>query len=84
MSSIPEVKFTRSGSVDLAYQVFGDGPLDILLMIGWVSHLEVLWELPECRRFLERLSGMGRVAAALRSRGHEAVPIPKRWKPSPE
>ena len=62
MSSIPEVKFTRSGSVDLAYQVFGDGPLDILLMIGWVSHLEVLWELPECRRFLERLSGMGRVA----------------------
>jgi class 3 adenylate cyclase len=62
VSSIPEVKFTRSGSVDLAYQVFGDGPLDILLMIGWVSHLEVLWELPECRRFLERLSGMGRVA----------------------
>lgn len=62
MSLVPEVKFTRSGSVDLAYQVFGDGPLDILVMIGWVSHLEVLWELPGCRRFLERYAGMGRVA----------------------
>jgi pimeloyl-ACP methyl ester carboxylesterase len=62
VSLVPEVKFTRSGNVDLAYQVLGDGPLDILGMIGWVSHLEVLWELPECRRFLERLAGMGRLA----------------------
>ena len=62
MSLVPEVRFTHSGNVDLAYQVLGDGPLDILVMIGWVSHLEVLWELPECRRFLERLAGMGRVA----------------------
>ena len=62
MSLVPEVRFTRSGNIDLAYQVLGDGPLDILLMIGWVSHLEVLWELPECRRFIERLAGMGRVA----------------------
>jgi hypothetical protein len=43
--SVPEVKFTRSGTVDLAYQVIGDGDLDLLVMIGWVSHLEVLWEL---------------------------------------
>ena len=62
MLPVPEVKFTRSGTVDLAYQVFGGGPLDILVMIGWVSHLEVLWELPECRRFLERYAAMGRVA----------------------
>jgi pimeloyl-ACP methyl ester carboxylesterase len=62
VSLVPEVRFTRSGNVDLAHQVLGDGPLDILVMIGWVSHLEVLWELPECRRFLERLAGMGRVA----------------------
>ena len=59
MSLVPEVKFARSGNVDLAYQVFGEGPLDILCMIGWVSHLEVLWELPECRRFLERCAAMG-------------------------
>lgn len=59
---VPEVRFTRSGSVDLAYQVVGEGPLNIVLMIGWVSHLEVIWELTEVRRFLERFAGMGRVA----------------------
>lgn len=58
---VPEVRFARSGTVDLAYQVIGEGPPDIVVMIGWVSHLEVLWELPEVRSFLERLAGMGRV-----------------------
>jgi class 3 adenylate cyclase len=58
---VPEVRFTRSGTVDLAYQVIGEGPIDIVGMIGWVSHLEVLWELAEVRHFLERLAGMGRV-----------------------
>lgn len=57
----PEIKFTRSGSVDLAYGIMGQGDLDLVLMLGWVSHLEVLWELPEARRFLERFAGMGRV-----------------------
>jgi class 3 adenylate cyclase/pimeloyl-ACP methyl ester carboxylesterase len=41
--------------------VVGEGDLDIVLMIGWVSHLEVLWELAECRRFIERFAAMGRV-----------------------
>jgi class 3 adenylate cyclase/pimeloyl-ACP methyl ester carboxylesterase len=57
----PEIRFARSGTVDLAYQVVGQGPPDIVVMIGWVSHLEVLWELPEVAAFLERLAGMGRV-----------------------
>ncbi|HEU4320320.1 MAG TPA: adenylate/guanylate cyclase domain-containing protein [Acidimicrobiia bacterium] len=62
MAAVPDVKFTRSGTVDIAYQVVGSGPLNIVLMIGWVSHLEVLWELPEARRFVERFAAMGRVA----------------------
>lgn len=61
MAFVPDIKFTRSGTVDIAYQLVGDGPLDIVLMIGWVSHLEVLWELPEARRFVERFAAMGRV-----------------------
>ena len=56
----PEIRFTRSGTVDIAYQVLGDGPLDIVVVIGWVSHLEVLWELPEAAHFLDRISAMGR------------------------
>lgn len=39
---VPEVRFARSGSVELAYKVLGDGTPDIVVMIGWVSHLEVL------------------------------------------
>lgn len=61
MDDTPSVRFTRSGSVDLAYQVVGEGQRDIVLMIGWVSHLEVLWELPEARHFVERFARMGRV-----------------------
>lgn len=63
MTDIPEVKFARSNDVDIAYQVVGsdDADLDIVLVVGWASHLEVLWELTEARRFLERLAGMGRL-----------------------
>ena len=61
MAAVPDIKFTRSGTVDIAYQIVGDGPLDIVLMIGWVSHLEMLWELPGARHFVERFAAMGRV-----------------------
>jgi class 3 adenylate cyclase len=61
LAADPDIKFTRSGTVDIAYQIVGDGPLDIVLMIGWVSHLEMLWELPGARHFVERFAAMGRV-----------------------
>lgn len=57
----PDTRFIRSGDIDLAYQVFGEGPVDIVGTFGWVSHLEAMWELPESARFLERLGRMGRV-----------------------
>jgi class 3 adenylate cyclase len=62
MAEIPETRFTRAGDVDVAYQVAGtaDG-LDVVFIEGWVSHLEVMWELPEFARFLEGLAAMGRL-----------------------
>jgi len=62
MAEIPETRFTRTGDVDVAYQVAGtaDG-LDLVFIQGWVSHLEVMWELPEFARFLDRLATMGRL-----------------------
>jgi class 3 adenylate cyclase len=57
----PETRFARSGDLDIAYQVFGDGPVDIVGTFGWVSHLDAMWELAESLRFLERLAGLGRV-----------------------
>ena len=62
MAEIPETRFTRAGDVDIAYQVVGEaGGLDLVFVPGWVSHLEVMWELPEFARFLDRLAGMGRL-----------------------
>lgn len=62
MSEVPETRFTRAGHVDIAYQVAGSaGQLDLVFVPGWVSHLEVMWELPEFARFLDRLASMGRL-----------------------
>jgi hypothetical protein len=62
MPEMPETRFTKVGDIDIAYQVIGraDG-LDLVFVPGWVSHLEVMWELPEFARFLDRLAAMGRL-----------------------
>jgi hypothetical protein len=62
---MPETRFTKAGDIDIAYQVIGpaDG-LDLVFVPGWVSHLEVMWELPEFARFLDRLAAMGRLGKA--------------------
>lgn len=57
----PETRFVRSGDVDIAYQVVGEGERDIVVGIGWVSHLELLWELPETVHFLRRFQSFGRL-----------------------
>jgi class 3 adenylate cyclase/alpha-beta hydrolase superfamily lysophospholipase len=57
-----ETRFTRSGDVDIAYQTVGDaGGRDLLFLPGWVSHLEVMWELAEFASFLDALAGLGRL-----------------------
>jgi class 3 adenylate cyclase len=58
---IPQTHYTRSGDASLAYQVAGDGPLDMLFVTGWITQIEHLWEAPANRRFLERLASLGRL-----------------------
>jgi pimeloyl-ACP methyl ester carboxylesterase len=57
----PRVRYARSGSVNIAYQVTGSGPIDLVFVMGWVSHLEYFWNEPSFARFLTRLSGMARL-----------------------
>ena len=57
----PDTIYTRSGSVNIAYQVFGDGPRDLLLVPGWVSNIDVFWEEPTVVRFFEGLAEFSRV-----------------------
>lgn len=43
---IPPVQYARNGSVHIAYQIVGDGSIDVLLIPGWTLHLTVEWEEP--------------------------------------
>lgn len=58
---VPEVHYARSGEVNIAYQVIGNAPLDLVFVMGWVSHLEYFWSEPSFARFLRRLAGFARV-----------------------
>ena len=55
------VKYARSGSVNIAYQVVGSGPIDLVFVMGWVSHLEYFWREPTFAAFLTRLASMARL-----------------------
>jgi class 3 adenylate cyclase len=58
----PETRYARSGEASIAYQVFGDGELELVTLGGPGAHLEVMWEEPLVRRFRERLASFARVA----------------------
>ncbi|MFL5922329.1 MAG: adenylate/guanylate cyclase domain-containing protein [Gaiellaceae bacterium] len=57
----PPVRFADSGGVDIAYQVLGEGPPDIIWFAGALSHLEILWENTAYRRFCEQLASFSRL-----------------------
>jgi pimeloyl-ACP methyl ester carboxylesterase/DNA-binding winged helix-turn-helix (wHTH) protein/class 3 adenylate cyclase len=58
----PETKYARSGDVNIAYQVVGNATaLDLVFVMGWVSHLEYFWQEPSFARFLMRLASFSRL-----------------------
>ena len=57
----PETRYAQSGDVSIAYQVLGGGPLDLLIVPGFISHLEQAWEDPAYGRFLQRLASFSRL-----------------------
>src|SRR6185503_15336491 len=57
----PETMYARSGDVNIAYQVIGDAPLDLVFVMGWVSHMEYFWREPNFARFLTRLASFSRL-----------------------
>ena len=58
---IPETRYAKSGDTNIAYQVIGDQPRDLILVPGWVSNIEVFWEDPAAARFLRRLASFSRL-----------------------
>ena len=57
----PETRYAKSGDVNIAYQVLGKGPPDLVLVPGWVSNIDVFWEEPAFARFLNRLAEFSRL-----------------------
>jgi pimeloyl-ACP methyl ester carboxylesterase/DNA-binding winged helix-turn-helix (wHTH) protein len=59
--AVPTTRYARSGDVNIAYQVVGDGPIDLVFVMGWVSHLDYFWREPSFARFLKRLASFSRL-----------------------
>lgn len=56
-----ETRYVQSGDANIAYQVVGKGPIDLVFVMGWVSHLDYFWEEPSFAHFLNRLSSFARL-----------------------
>ncbi len=57
----PTTKYTKSGNFNIAYQVVGDGPIDIIYIPGWVSNIDMMWAEPRLAAFLTRLTLFSRL-----------------------
>src|SRR5882757_3890926 len=57
----PVTQYAKSGTVHIAYQAFGDGPINLVMVPGFVSNVENYWDEPDFARFLTRLGSYARV-----------------------
>ena len=61
VSTPPQTRYAKSGDVNIAYQVLGSGPVDLVFVMGWVSNIDEFWTEPSFARFLERLASFSRL-----------------------
>ena len=61
MMDVPKTRYAKSGDVHIAFQVVGEGPLDLVYVPGFVSHIEYEWEQPRAAKFLQRLASFSRL-----------------------
>jgi pimeloyl-ACP methyl ester carboxylesterase len=60
-SAVPETRYAKSGDLNIAYQVVGEGPFDLVYVPGWISNIELMWEEPAHARLLRRLTSFSRL-----------------------
>ena len=58
---IPETRYASSDGVSIAYQVLGEGPVDLVVVPGWVSNIDLFWEDPSVEEFFRRLASFSRL-----------------------
>ena len=72
----PETRYARSGEVHIAYQVFGEGDFDLVLVPGFTTHVELVWEYPPIARFMEGMASFARVISFDRRGSGLSDPVP--------
>jgi pimeloyl-ACP methyl ester carboxylesterase len=61
MARTPETHYAKGPGGDIAYQVVGDGPIDLVVVPGWTSHVDLMWAAPGWARFNDELASFARV-----------------------
>ena len=84
IADVPPVHYARSGDVNVAYQILGSGPVDLVFVMGWVSHLEYFWNEPSFARFLTRLASISRLILFDKRGTGLSDPVPTSQLPSLE
>jgi class 3 adenylate cyclase len=78
---LPETRYAKKGDAHIAYQVVGDGPLDLVLVSTWFSHLEARWDSPGFAHYLRRLSSFSRLISFDKYGIGLSDPVPSRTLP---
>ena len=74
---MPETSYASCGDLSLAYQVFGDGPIELVVGGSFASHIELYWTMPEFVAFFERLSTFCRILLFDKAGAGLSDPVPK-------
>ncbi len=74
---MPDTSYASCGDLSLAYQVFGDGPVELVVAGSFVSHVELAWTLPEFEAFMEQLATFCRVLVFDKAGVGLSDPVPK-------
>jgi class 3 adenylate cyclase/pimeloyl-ACP methyl ester carboxylesterase len=72
-----ETSYAKCGDLSLAYQVFGDGPVELVYVPGFTSHVELVWTVPEFKAFFEQLATFCRVLLFDKAGVGLSDPVPK-------
>jgi pimeloyl-ACP methyl ester carboxylesterase len=77
LSAVAETSYASCGDLSLAYQVFGDGPVELVFVGPMLTHVELFWAMPEFKAFFDQLSTFCRVLLFDKAGGGLSDPIPK-------
>lgn len=72
----PETRYAASDAGYIAYQVFGNGPITVLLVTNWLQNLDVMWDEPALARYLDRLASFSRVICFDKRGSGVSDPVP--------